>query len=419
MSAAAPLARRQILAYGVLGLPLAFAALPLYVHVPKLYAEHLGLSLALIGAILLGARIVDALTDPLFGWLGDHVGGRTGWILLALPVLGLGMLGLLSPPASAGALWLLGLLVVACAGYSLASVNYHAWGAEMARAPGERTRVMASREGFGLAGVVLAAALPALLADGEAAGLARLAWGFLPLLGVAALVTLMGAPAAPRLRLPAVRPGRALRAALARPAFVRLLLLFALGGVAASIPASTVLFYVDDVLARPGASGPLLAVYFVAAAAGLPLWVRLADRLGKVHAWMVAMGLSIVAFGWAATLGAGDVLAFGIICVASGLALGADLALPPAILADQLGNDSEAAGAGASFGWWNLVAKASLALAAGIALPLLEWLGYTPGARGGQALAALAGVYALLPVLLKTLALALTWRWRHRLGAER
>ena len=35
-------------AYGALGLPLAFAALPIYVHVPRLYAEGLGLSLALV-----------------------------------------------------------------------------------------------------------------------------------------------------------------------------------------------------------------------------------------------------------------------------------------------------------------------------------------------------------------------------------
>jgi len=38
-----------------------------------------------------------------------------------------------------------------------------------------------------------------------------------------------------------------------------------------------------------------------------------------------------------------------------------------------------------------------LALAAGITLPLLAWLGYRPGA--GQALVALSAVYALLPVL--------------------
>ncbi len=57
-----------LVAYGALGLPLAFAALPIYVHVPRLYTEGLDLSLALVGAVLLAARIVDAVTDPLIGW---------------------------------------------------------------------------------------------------------------------------------------------------------------------------------------------------------------------------------------------------------------------------------------------------------------------------------------------------------------
>jgi Na+/melibiose symporter-like transporter len=416
MSTASPLSNRQVLAYGVLGLPLAFAALPLYVHVPKLYADDLGMSLSLVGGILLGARVFDAITDPLFGWLGDHRWCRRRWIVLALPLLVLGMVGLLAPPASAGPLWLLGLLVVACAGYSLASVNYQAWGAEMAGRPAERTRVMASREGFGLVGVVMAAALPGLLADGTAEGLARLAWGFVPLLALAAMVTFFGAGA-----VSASRPTRdasvsALLAVLRHAPFARLLTLFAVGGMAASIPATTVLFFVDDLIGRPDRAGLFLALYFVAGALGLPLWVRLADRIGKVGAWMVAMGVSILAFVWAATLGEGAVLSFALICVLSGIGLGADLALPPAILADQLGGSSER-GAGACFGWWNLVAKGSLALAAGIALPLLDLFGYAPGARDPQALWALAAVYALLPVLLKGIALALAWRWRHQLGA--
>ena len=57
----------SILAYGALGFPLAFAALPIYVHLPRYYAATTGMELALLGAILLGARLVDAVIDP---WLG-------------------------------------------------------------------------------------------------------------------------------------------------------------------------------------------------------------------------------------------------------------------------------------------------------------------------------------------------------------
>lgn len=106
---AAPV-RLLSLRYGLLGLPLAFAALPIYVHVPKLYADQAGLSLALVGAILLLTRVVDALSDPLIGWASDRFSSRRRLITVALPLLGVGVGGLLAPPAGAGGLWLAGLL---------------------------------------------------------------------------------------------------------------------------------------------------------------------------------------------------------------------------------------------------------------------------------------------------------------------
>mgnify|MGYP007105318855 CR=1 FL=1 len=51
---------RDGLAYGLLGLPLAFAALPLYVVLPHYYASNLGLPLASVGALLLLVRLIDA-----------------------------------------------------------------------------------------------------------------------------------------------------------------------------------------------------------------------------------------------------------------------------------------------------------------------------------------------------------------------
>ena len=55
------------LSYGSLGLPLAFVALPLYVVLPNHYASTYGVPLALLGLVLLGARLLDALADPLIG----------------------------------------------------------------------------------------------------------------------------------------------------------------------------------------------------------------------------------------------------------------------------------------------------------------------------------------------------------------
>jgi GPH family glycoside/pentoside/hexuronide:cation symporter len=63
---------RQWLAYGLLGLPLAMAALPIYVHVPRLLRRGRGINLALLGALLLATRLLDAGIDPLLGWWADR-----------------------------------------------------------------------------------------------------------------------------------------------------------------------------------------------------------------------------------------------------------------------------------------------------------------------------------------------------------
>ena len=408
----------HILAYGLLGLPLAFAALPIYVHVPHYYAETAGMQLALLGAILLGTRLLDAGIDPWLGWLADRV-ARPRMVAIALVPFAIGFVALLNPPTQNAAFWLVGSLTLTYVGFSAASVAYQAWGADIGLNSGLRTRLTAAREGFGLLGVVLAAALPTLLAANLSEGIERLSWILPPLLLVAAIATFVGVgfkrtaglsrTAQPDHSGPAsLLPS--LRRVLADIAFRRLLGVFVANGIASALPATLFLFFVADILQLEKASGPLLALYFVAGAASLPLWVKAATRFGRVYAWLAAIILSIFAFAGASLLGSGDLIPFAAICIASGLALGADLALPAAIAADLGERQGQA---GACFGVWNFVAKLNLALAAGLALPLLGLLGYTPG--GGAGLASLTFAYALLPLGFKALAGVLLWRWRHSL----
>ena len=399
----------RILSYGLLGLPLAFAALPIYVHVPRFYAEVAGMELALLGAILLATRLLDAGIDPWLGWLADRV-PRPTMVALALVPFASGFVALLNPPAENAALWLIGSLTLTYVGFSAASVAYQAWGVDIGPTSGLRTRLTAAREGFGLLGVVLAAALPVLLASDLDKGIARLSWVLPPLLLIAAATTFsrvgvgQPVPAASQPLWPS------LRRVMADSAFRRLLGVFVANGIASALPATLFLFFVADVLQQEKASGPLLALYFVAGAASLPLWVKLSARFGRVRAWLGAIVLSIVAFAGASQLGSDDLALFAVICIASGLALGADLALPAAIAADLGERQGQA---GACFGVWNLVAKLNLALAAGLALPLLALLGYVPGS--GEGLASLTFAYALLPLGFKALAGLLLWRWRRSL----
>lgn len=395
----------RLLAYGGLGLPLAFAALPLYVHLAPFYSGVI--SLSLLGAILLALRFLDAAIDPLIGALFDRFPHPRTLVALSLPVLGLGWIGVFTLPETWPVVpWLIGMLTLTTVGYSLATVVHTSWGARLSNVPHERTRLFAAREGFGLIGVVLAAALPTVLAATLAEGLARMGWIFLGLLLVFAALTLA---ATPPMQRSARSPGlRAMLRPLANPAFARFAPGYLLNGVAAALPATLVIFFIDDVLQLASHSGLFLVIYFLSGALGLPLWVRLAKRIGTLDTWLLSMALSIAAFSGAFWLGAGDLVGYALVCAASGLALGADLALPPALVADMIDADP-APQPGAYYGLMSFFAKLTLALAAGLALPLLDFLGYAPG--GGN-LFALSATYALLPILMKLGALA--WFWRAR-----
>jgi Na+/melibiose symporter-like transporter len=367
-------------------------------------------------------RIADGLLDPLIGAWSDRGPSRRALIALSAPMLALGMIALFSPPvAGEGALlaWLGASLVLVYFAFSLATINHGAWGAELAQNPVERTRITAMREGLALVGVVVASIAPGMLggAGGDDAGLPRFAIAFAAFTALC-LGLLWRAPAAPRTAAPQGPVFAGMAKPLADPLFRRLLVVFLANGIASAIPATLVLFFIADVLQAESSQGLFLALYFVAGAAGMPLWIRLSAAIGKVRAWAIAMLAAIVAFVWAALLGPGDAAAFAVICALSGLALGADLALPPSILADVIDRNGAMERTGAYFGLWTLATKLNLALAAGIALPLLSALGYTPGATDSGALDALAFVYAAVPCVLKLAAVAaLAWFARRQSGA--
>jgi glycoside/pentoside/hexuronide:cation symporter, GPH family len=398
---------RDGLAYGALGLPLAFVALPLYVLLPNHYASVLGVPLAALGALLLGARLLDAVADPWIGrWMDRAFGHSAQRVLrlcaLAALVAAFGFHLLFFPPVQgtpALLAWCGALLAVTYLAYSVLSVAHQSWGARLGGDAPERARIVAWREGLALAGVLVASVMPSLAGLNATSALFALAL----VAGVALLARAPRPRGAPRAEIAAP-----LGLPFANPAFRRLLLVFVVNGIASAVPATLVLFFIRDRL-QLGVWEPLfLFSYFAAGALSMPLWVRAVPRFGLARPWLAGMLLSIAAFVWAAALDAGSLAAYAAVCVASGLALGADLALPSALLAGVIQKAGHAGQAeGAYFGWWNFAIKLNLALAAGLALPLLAAFGYAPGARDANALTALTLAYCLLPCLLKLAAAAL------------
>lgn len=419
--------RSTLIAYALPAMVVALPTIPVYLVLPTLYGAELGIGLAATGLVLLGARLFDTVSDPVVGALSDRfaIAGlrRKPWIAAGACIAGVGLYKLLTPPDAADALYLLGWSIVLYGGWTMVAVPYLAWGAELSRSYDERTRITAWREGAGLiglvgAGVVMAAATAAGRSERESIALLALAAIAMGLLAFPILLRQVVEPpaeAAPRLP----RSRRDLRRsfhdlATNRP-FLRLLAAWFVNGLANGVPAALFFIYLEYRLDADTTQRSLFVLlYFVAAVAAIPLWGWASTRLGKHRAWCWAMAAACLVFALVPLIPAGGFIAFALVCLVTGAALGADLALPPSIQADVVDYGTWRTGrqrAGLLFSLWSMSTKLALAIAVGMALPALELAGFDPDNPTGTGLQALAMIYALLPAALKAMAIALVWRF--------
>ena len=189
--------------------------------------------------------------------------------------------------------------------------------------------------------------------------------------------------------------------------FRTLIIAWFINGIANGIPAALFLLYLEHRLeAGPAARSALIVMYFLCAILMMPVWVALSRRYGRHRVWCWAMIATCAAFIWVPLLGPGDIILFGVVCAVTGFGLGADLALPPALQADVVDLDTMESGerrAGLFFALWGMATKLALALAVGIAFPLLDWV--------GSASFMLVALYSLVPIAFKLAAVALMARY--------
>ncbi len=408
-----------LLAYGALALPLAALNLPLYVFLPTFWASELGVGLTAVGVALLAARLLDVVTDPLIGELSDRTSSRLGrrkpWVLAGAPILAVGMFVLFRPYAGAGGLDLFLWAALAYLGWTMVTLPYTAWGAELSPDYHERTRIATVREAFVILGVAVAASLPALLGGAVELGriLGGMALAVVVILPVCVTVVLRFIPEAPAASgtPPAFR--REFRHLWANRPFRTLVLAFLLNSMANGLPATLFLLFATLRLEAGNATGWLLLVYFLAGVAAAPLWLMLSYRIGKHRAWIASIVWACLVFATVPFLGPGDVDWFFVVCALSGASLGADLALPASMQADVVDVDRTLSGrqrTGFFFAVWSMATKLSMALAVGIAFPVLGAVGFDPaGGNDEAALWTLTLLYAVVPIPIKLAAAWLIW----------
>lgn len=404
----------RVLAYGSVGLPLAMMGIPLYVYLPPLYAQQLGLGLSAVGMALMISRLWDVILDPIVGYYADWIPGRyrrKTLMAIGLPLFLAATWFLLQPAAGIGIGYLYFWALIGFLAWTLITLPYNSLSAESDPTAHGRTRLSAAREGFGLLGVVLAASIPIWMPEATPSALLSTVFWLMALLLPLALAALMlFVPEAATIRRPVglksgwplLRENRPLRLLLSG---------FFLNNLANGIPAALFIIFINDRLSAPHALGPLLLTYFGAGILALPFWTWIAHHHGKRLAWGSSITLAGISFIAVPFLQPGDVMSFGLICLISGFSLGADMALPAAIQGDIAGKDADSGGgdrAGLFYGLFGLVTKLALALAVGIGYGLLGAAGYQSGDTDTTAL---AWIYGGLPVLFKLIAALIVFRF--------
>jgi GPH family glycoside/pentoside/hexuronide:cation symporter len=413
MTLSSALSIRQLLQYGFIAFPIAFAGFPLYILAPDFFATTYSLSLSSLGAALLGLRLFDAIQDPLIGHLSDRYRHRIRLVMgtsaaaLVASIFCLFNVHFFSP--------LLGFSVcigVAVTAYSILTINLNSIGALWSAIPHDQTRISAVRESMALVGLILAVSLPSLIGSFAPHSQTYIVFGLilLILMSLGTLLFLKGYP-----YLTSSKPTLSSDSRFTllpsysqfKPSFPLICTQF-LSMFASSFPAVLIIFFIRDLLHAEAYSGLFLILYFLSGALFIPIWKKLSTRYGKTLTWAFAMGVASLSFIWAFFLSSGDILAFGLICIFSGSALGADLLLPPALLGEQIHDSGTEEHASTLYAWLGLSAKLALALASGLAFPLIEYFGFRPASLNtSTALFGLRFTYALIPCTLKICCAAL------------
>lgn len=403
---------RTLFFYGSLGLPLAMLGLPLYIYLPTYYAQTLGVGMGIVGAILMIARIIDMIADPLIGFVNDRfahqLGGPKGLILIGSSILTVSFYALLHPLSGYEIVWLLTFSIFAYLGWSAIQIPYLARNADISPLYHEKTRLSGTRELFSIIGGIIAVLLPYLLdtSDNPAQTL--------PLLYVTFFCTLIITLPFSLSTFTSTVVSRGYDTSLNKPwtsINKSLIGAFFLNSLANAVPATLFLLYIDGCLNEKNSTGFLLLVYFVSGIIALPFWIYVSKHIGKRLTWISSMVLASAAFSFVPFLGAGDLNLFTLICIISGFSLGADMALPASMQADIAEQNDGIAGI--LFGIWAMITKLSLALAVGIGFILLGFAGYNAHAPSAHDQLILSLLYGALPVILKIVAIVMIFRYHE------
>ena len=286
----------QILALSAPAMLFAGFQIPMSVYAPAFLAEHVGLSLASIGTIMLIGRLWDMINDPILGLLSDAtqtpIGRRRPWIIAGAPIAMLGTWQIYFAGQGASFAEVLIWLIVLYTGWTMVIVAHGAWGVEISDDYDERSRI------FGFKMLAVAAALP-LFAIGPAVLERTTHATIADQMGLMGWIVITAMPLAIAWLFwvtpePKCAPSKLTWAALfesyfvvfKRPAFALISAAYFFVGMSDAISSTIYLFLVRDGLGLPDWAATFLVVQALFGFLSIPLWYWVSRKTDKRIALM-------------------------------------------------------------------------------------------------------------------------------------
>ncbi|MFC0862509.1 MFS transporter [Sphaerimonospora cavernae] len=383
----------------------------------------------LAGLVLFLPKAWDLLVNPLVGRWSDRTSSRWGprrpWLLAGAAVLPVSFAAMFSGPPLTGipaAVFVGVAFLFASTGYALYEVPYKAMPAEMTGDYHERTSLLQWRMIFVAVSVALSGVVAPMLAGDSADGYRLMGITFAAILLTAMIGSFLGTARAPFIGRQ--RSDGSLRSQLAavrtsRP-FLWLLGLSSAQNLAAGVLLAGAPYFAAYVLHDTAATSTLFAALVGPMLVTMPLWVRLARRLDKRGAMILAGSLFLVGASLLIATPMFGSLYAHLAVVSIGLGYAGLQLLQFSMLADVIAHDSTVSGerrGGVFTGLWTAVENAVSALGATVYGAVLATGGFissnpeNPVAQPDSAHTAVILGVTFVPALMSLAAVLMTLRY--------
>lgn len=423
---------RTSLAYAAPSIAVAFLSGPIAL-VQGIYAKYFGLSLGTIAAVVLIARLFDAFTDPLIGFLSDrfhrHSGSRKSFILAGGILFVISSYFLYVPVGFgtsdtqvkvSGAYFLISFLGFYLA-YTLFEITHLAWGSEIGTSSEDKNKIYSLRALAVSIGLMLFFAVPLLPFFGSSDFTPEtLSWSvvlagilMVPCLYICVKSVPNGNAISPnpRRHKPSKRERlkNIMRLIVGNKPFLIFIAAFVSAGAGVGMWFGMMFLFVDVYLGLGHQLSLIFMLSYGFSILIVKLWYETAAKYGKKYTW--GLGMFLVMLG---VLGTGfltpDKTSWLALLVCMLLIKGGVMAtaiLAPSLLADIIDYGSWKFGGGFAatyFSLYTLISKANVAIGGALGLAIAGIFGFDPvitnSPQSDQAITGLLISVAWLPTLL-------------------